>query len=200
MATLLAWPRGPVPGMFLASRFCINPRPMRSLELLRQGQPWTLNAGDGGAADVTDSLSHTPVRRWPVPVRIALVTAVVAVTAFTLMAAGFWLYVTRPQDVRVEVYALTGPTTVLAEVQVGVDEQFVSAYAEETATVVVLHVQVRKMPGTYPAIGLMASEEIRLQAPIGDRKVRSYDGSRVREVSLERIAEGGVDEVIARWR
>ena len=149
---------------------------------------------------MTDSLSHAPVRRWPVPVRIALVTAVVAVTAFTLMAAGFWLYVTRPQDVRVEVYALTGPTTVLAEVQVGVDEQFVSAYAEETATVVVLHVQVRKMPGTYPAIGLMASEEIRLQAPIGDRKVRSYDGSRVREVSLERIAEGGVDEVIARWR
>lgn len=149
--------------------------------------------------NVTDSRSHTPVRRWPVPVRIALVTAVVAVTAFTLMAAGFWLYVTRPQDVRVEVYALTGPTTVLAEVQVGVDEQFVSAYAEETPTVVILHVKVRKMPGAYPAIGLMASEEIRLQTPIGDRAVRSYDGSHVREVSLERIAKGGVDEVIASW-
>lgn len=124
-------------------------------------------------------------------------TAVVAVTAFALTAAGSWLYFTRPQDVRVEVYAATGPTTVLAEVQVGVDEQFVSAYAEETPTEVVLHVQVRKMPDTYPAIGLMASEEIRLQAPIGDRKVRSYDGSRVREVSLERIAKSGLEEVIA---
>ena len=45
----------------------------------------------------------------------------------------------------------------------------------------------------------MASEEIRLQTPIGDRAVRSYDGSHVREVSLERIAKGGVDEVIASW-
>lgn len=124
---------------------------------------------------------------------------VVAVTVFTLTAAGFWLSFTRPQDVRVEAYAVQGPTTVLAEVQVGVDEQFVSAYAEETPTVVTLHVKVRKIPGSYPAIGLMASEEIRLQTPIGDRKVRSYDGSRVREVPLERIAEGGVDEVVARW-
>ena len=138
-------------------------------------------------------------RRWLVLVRIALVTAVVAVTAFALMAAGSWLYVTQPQNVRVEVYAATGPTTVLAEVQVGVSEQFVSAYAEETPTSVILHVKVRKMPGASPAIGLMASEEITLQAPIGDRKVRSYDGSRVREVSLERIAKGGVDEIVARW-
>lgn len=79
-------------------------------------------------------------RRWPLPVPIFLATVVVAASVFTLTAVGFWLYATRPQDVRVEAYALVNPTTLLAEVTVGVDEEFVSAYAEETPTLVVLHV------------------------------------------------------------
>lgn len=138
-------------------------------------------------------------RRWPLPVRVLLVTVVVAASVFTLTAGGFWLYVTRPQDVRVEAYALVNPTTLLAEVTVGVDEEFVSAYAEETPTLVVLHVETRRAPGAYPAIGLMASEEIKLQTPIGDRKVRAFDGSRVIEVALERVSKGSIDEVVARW-
>lgn len=138
-------------------------------------------------------------RRWPLPVRVFLVTVVVAASVFTLAAAGFWLYVTRPQDVRVEAYAVVNPTTLLAEVTVGVDEELVSAYAEETPTLVVLHVDARRAPGSYPAIGLMASEEIELQTPIGDRKVRAFDGSRVPEVALERVSKGSIDEVVARW-
>ena len=138
-------------------------------------------------------------RRWPLPVRIFLVTVVVAASVFTLTAAGFWLYVTRPQDVRVEAYAVVNPTTLLAEVTVGVDDEFVSAYAEETPTLVVLHVETRRVPGAYPAIGLMASEEIKLQTPIGDRKVRAFNGSRVPEVAFERVSKGSIDEVVARW-
>lgn len=34
----------------------------------------------------------------------------------------------------------------------------------------------------------MASEEIKLQTPSGDRKVRAFDGSRVPEVALERVS------------
>lgn len=138
-------------------------------------------------------------RRWPLPVRVFLVTVVVAASVFTLSAAGFWLYVTRPQDVRVEAYAAVNPTTLLAEVTVGVDEEFVSAYAEETRTLVVLHVQTRRAPGSYPAIGLMASEEIKLQTPIGDRKVRAFNSSRVPKVALELVSKGSIDEVVARW-
>lgn len=139
------------------------------------------------------------LRRWPLPVRIFLVTVVVAASVVTLTAAGIWLHATRPQDVRVEAYAMVNATTLLAEVTVGVDEQFVSAHAEETPTLVVLHVETRSIPGAYPAIGLMASEEIELQTPIGDRKVRAFDGSRVPEASLEQVRTGRIDEVVARW-
>lgn len=144
--------------------------------------------------------TETPARRWPTSVRVLLVSVVVLVSAFTLTAAGLWLYATRPQDVRVEAYAVQDPTTVLAEVLVGSGDQFVSAWAEETPTTVVLHVTVRNMPGTYSAIGLIASEEITLQAPVGDRKVKAFDGSRAMEVSLDRITKLTIDEVIARYR
>jgi len=131
--------------------------------------------------------------------RLALVTVVVAVAAFTLTAASLWLYATRPQEVRVEAYAVVNPTTLLAEVVVGVDEEFISAYAEESATVIVLHVKTRRLPGAYPAVGLMASEEIELQNPVGDRRVRAFDGARVREVSRGCISKDSIDEVMSLW-
>jgi len=132
-------------------------------------------------------------------VRVLLIALVVLITAFTVTAAGFWLYATRPQDVRVEAYAVKDPTTLLAEVMVGGGDRFVDAYAEETPTKVILHVTARSIPGTYTAIGLMATEEITLTAPIGDRKVRAFDGSRVPEVSLDRIPKLSIDEVLARY-
>lgn len=166
---------------------------------LAPGHAPTQCEGQASGDRVNKTQEQRASRRWSLPVRIFLVTVVVAVSVFTLSATGFWLYVTRPQDVRVEAYAVVNPTTLLAEVTVGVDEEFVSAYAEETPTLVVLHVETRRVPGAYPAIGLMASEEIKLKTPIGDRKVRAFDGSRVREASLERVSNGSIDEVVARW-
>jgi hypothetical protein len=90
-------------------------------------------------------------------------------------------------------------TRVLAEVLIGANDRFVAAYAEETPTSVILHVTTRNMPGAYAAIGLMASEEIALQAPIGDRRVLAFDGSRVPEVSRERIASLSIDDALARY-
>lgn len=138
-------------------------------------------------------------RRWPRPVRVLLVAVVVLTSAFTLVAATSWLYVTRPHDVRVEAYALEDDTTLLAEVLVGANDRFVAAYAEETPTSVILHVTTRNMPGAYAAIGLMASERIILHAPIGDRTVRAFDGSRVPEVSREGIASLSIDDALAHY-
>jgi len=146
---------------------------------------------------MTRTETHARERRWPRAVRVLLVSVVALATAFALIAVGSWLYAIRPQEVRVEAYAVKDSTTVLAEVLVGANDRFVAAYAEETPTTVILHVTTRNVPGSYPAIGLMASEEITLQAPIGTRKVRAFDGSRVPEVSLARIAKLSIDEAIA---
>lgn len=133
------------------------------------------------------------------PLRVLLVTVVTVVTVCTLSVAGLWWYATRPQDISVEAYALRTSTTILAQVTVSANEQFVAAYAEETPTVVKLHVITRSKPGSYPAIALMASERITLQAPIGDREVQDYNGTPLRKVPLGRIAVGSVSEAISQF-
>ena len=138
------------------------------------------------------------------PYLVWLAVAIAASVGIT--AVGAWIFLNReiylvftPQDAPIDDYSVAEPTLLYANVLTGPGAELVAAYASETATSVTLHVELLRVSGPTLAVGLMASEPIKLTEPLGNRTVLNTLGQELREVPY-RPGIGTIAETLERWQ